>query len=117
MPGARTNAARLGYRGAFYPWNSASEGDLATECHSVDPPHCVTQIHLQGDIAMAAWQYYLATGDTRWLRRRGYNGCQRKRRVHERLRVIAAPCKLPASADNRHNGCNLVCNSAPLLRT
>ena len=35
------------------------------ECHSVDPPHCQTQIHLQGDIALATWQYYLATGDTR----------------------------------------------------
>ena len=38
------------------------------ECHSVDPPHCRTRIHLQGDIALATWQYYLATGDTAWLR-------------------------------------------------
>ena len=72
MPGARTNAMRLGYQGLFYPWNSASSGDLATECHSVDPPHCITQIHLQGDIALAVWQYYLATGDTAWLRGHGW---------------------------------------------
>jgi trehalose/maltose hydrolase-like predicted phosphorylase len=72
LPGARTNAQRLGYQGTFYPWNGASEGDLATECHSVDPPHCVTQIHLQGDIAIAVWQYYLATRDTAWLRARGW---------------------------------------------
>ena len=32
-----------------------------------DPPHCLTQIHLQGDIALSVWQYYLATGDTAWL--------------------------------------------------
>jgi trehalose/maltose hydrolase-like predicted phosphorylase len=72
MPGARANAQRLGYQGLFYPWNSASQGDLATECHSVDPPHCITQIHLQGDIAIAVWQYYLATGDTAWLRKHGW---------------------------------------------
>ena len=72
LPGARANAQRLGYQGVFYPWNSASNGDLATECHSVDPPHCVTQVHLQGDIALAVWQYYLATGDTAWLRARGW---------------------------------------------
>jgi trehalose/maltose hydrolase-like predicted phosphorylase len=72
LPGARANAQRLGYQGVFYPWNSASKGDLATECHSVDPPHCITQIHLQGDIALAVWQYYLATGDTAWLRARGW---------------------------------------------
>jgi trehalose/maltose hydrolase-like predicted phosphorylase len=72
LPGARANAQRLGYQGVFYPWNSASKGDLATECHSVDPPHCITQIHLQGDIALAVWQYYLATKDTAWLRSRGW---------------------------------------------
>jgi trehalose/maltose hydrolase-like predicted phosphorylase len=72
MPAARANAQRLGYQGLFYPWNSASSGDLSTECHSVDPPHCITQIHLQGDIALAVWQYYLATGDTSWLRGHGW---------------------------------------------
>ena len=65
---ARQNAAELGYAGTLYPWNGAGTGDLATECHSVDPPHCQTQIHLQGDIALATWQYYLATGDAAWLR-------------------------------------------------
>ena len=68
IPGARTNATNLGYKGLFFPWNSAEKGDLATECHSVDPPHCITQIHLQGDIALAVWQSYLASGDVNWLR-------------------------------------------------
>ncbi|HEX6255416.1 MAG TPA: discoidin domain-containing protein [Euzebyales bacterium] len=72
LPEARDNASELGYQGTFYPWNSASNGDLKTECHSVDPPHCITQIHLQGDIALAAWQYFQATGDTGWLRTRGW---------------------------------------------
>ena len=68
LPGARSNATQLGYQGIFYPWNGAGTGDLWQECHSWNPPHCITQIHLQGDIALAAWQYYLATGDTARLR-------------------------------------------------
>jgi trehalose/maltose hydrolase-like predicted phosphorylase len=77
LPGAMKNtteAAALDpgepytYQGAFYPWQGAGTGDLNQECHSVSPPHCITQIHLQGDIALAVWQYYLATGDTGWLR-------------------------------------------------
>jgi trehalose/maltose hydrolase-like predicted phosphorylase len=68
LPGARKNAQDLGLQGTFYPWNGAGTGDLDQECHSWNPPHCLTQIHLQGDIALAVWQYYLATGDTGWLR-------------------------------------------------
>jgi trehalose/maltose hydrolase-like predicted phosphorylase len=71
--GASANARRLGYRGLFYPWNGAAKGDLWSECHSWNPPpHCLTQIHLQSDIALAVWQYYLATGDKAWLRGRGW---------------------------------------------
>ncbi|MEU7046328.1 glycosyl hydrolase family 65 protein [Streptomyces varsoviensis] len=69
--GARANARKLGYPGLFYPWTSGSRGSLWTECHSWAPPHCRTQNHLQSDIALAAWQYYLATKDNRWLRERG----------------------------------------------
>ncbi|MFD9818251.1 discoidin domain-containing protein [Streptomyces violascens] len=72
LAGARENARKLGYQGLFYPWNSGSSGNLAQECHSVDPPHCRTQIHLQSDISLATWQYYLATKDTQWLRERGW---------------------------------------------
>ncbi|MFF3641415.1 discoidin domain-containing protein [Streptomyces sp. NPDC002564] len=70
--GARENARKLGRKGLFYPWNSGSSGDLAKECHSVDPPHCRTQVHLQSDISLATWQYYQATKDTTWLRERGW---------------------------------------------
>ncbi|MFE5243767.1 MULTISPECIES: glycosyl hydrolase family 65 protein [unclassified Streptomyces] len=69
---ARANARELGYEGLFYPWTSASEGRLDSECQSWDPPHCLTQNHLQGDIALAVWQYYLATGDRAWLAERGW---------------------------------------------
>ncbi|MEV0604040.1 discoidin domain-containing protein [Streptomyces sp. NPDC050315] len=70
--GARANAKKLGYDGLFYPWTSGGKGDLWKECHSWDPPHCKTQNHLMGDVSLAAWQYYLATKDTGWLRERGW---------------------------------------------
>ncbi|MET9657628.1 glycosyl hydrolase family 65 protein [Streptomyces sp. NPDC006510] len=69
---ARANARKLGFRGLFYPWTSASRGDLWSECQSWNPPHCVTQNHLQGDVSLAVWQYYLATGDHDWLAGRGW---------------------------------------------
>ncbi|GGV79645.1 kojibiose phosphorylase [Streptomyces gelaticus] len=69
---ARANARKLGYQGLFYPWTSASGGDLWSECQSWNPPHCITQNHLQGDISLAVWQYYLATGDREWLAGRGW---------------------------------------------
>ena len=68
LPGAQKNAVEYGYQGTLYPWQGAGTGSLDQECHSVDPPHCLTQIHLQGDIALSVWQYYLATGDISSLR-------------------------------------------------
>jgi trehalose/maltose hydrolase-like predicted phosphorylase len=70
LPAARVNAQRLGYPGAFYPWTSGSTGDLYSDCHSwreKPNPHCLVQVHLQGDISLAAWQYYLATKDIGYL--------------------------------------------------
>lgn len=69
---ARANAEELGHRGLFYPWTSASGGRLDSECQSWEPPHCLTQNHLQGDVSLAVWQYYLATGDRTWLETRGW---------------------------------------------
>ncbi|MEW1723965.1 discoidin domain-containing protein [Streptomyces sp. NPDC093109] len=69
---AAENAAKLGFKGLFHPWTSGSEGSVWSECQSWYPPHCVTQNHLQSDISLAAWQYYLATGDRDWLRERGW---------------------------------------------
>ncbi|MFD8396403.1 discoidin domain-containing protein [Streptomyces sp. NPDC059680] len=69
---AADNARRTAVKGLFYSWTSASHGRLWNECQSWNPPHCVTQDHLQGDIALAVWQYYLATGDTAWLRSHGW---------------------------------------------
>ncbi|MFB6905880.1 glycosyl hydrolase family 65 protein [Streptomyces bacillaris] len=69
---ARANAEKYGHRGLFYPWTSASRGRMDSECQSWDPPHCLTQNHLQGDVSLAVWQYYLSTGDRDWLAARGW---------------------------------------------
>ncbi len=69
---ARRHARATGYRGARYPWESALDG---TE--QIPPPVSVNseglyEQHITADIALAQWQYYLATGDRHWLRTRGW---------------------------------------------
>ena len=65
LAAARRNAASHGFRGAQYPWESDELGEETT-------PHFAWQnalyeIHVNGDVALAQWQYFLATGDTAWL--------------------------------------------------
>jgi trehalose/maltose hydrolase-like predicted phosphorylase len=69
---AEQHAAQTGYRGARFPWESALDG---TE--QIPPPVSVNseglyEQHITADIALAQWQYYLATGDRSWLRQRGW---------------------------------------------
>ncbi len=44
LPAARAKAARLGYRGALYAWESADTGDEATPTHVVGPDGMVIPI-------------------------------------------------------------------------
>jgi trehalose/maltose hydrolase-like predicted phosphorylase len=72
LAAAEQHAAATGHRGARYPWESALDG---TE--QIPPPTAVFseglyEQHITADIALAQWQYYLATGDKRWLARRGW---------------------------------------------
>lgn len=69
---AEVHARETGYRGARFPWESALDG---TE--QIPPPVSVNseglyEQHITADIALAQWQYYLATGDRQWLRHRGW---------------------------------------------
>ena len=69
---AEQHAVATGYHGARYPWESALDG---TE--QIPPPASVNseglyEQHITADIALAQWQYYLATGDKRWLAKRGW---------------------------------------------
>jgi trehalose/maltose hydrolase-like predicted phosphorylase len=72
LPAAETHARATGYQGARYPWESALDG---TE--QIPPPASLFseglyEQHITADVALAQWQYYLATGDTTWLARRGW---------------------------------------------
>jgi trehalose/maltose hydrolase-like predicted phosphorylase len=67
--GAERNARRTGYAGLRYAWESALTGDEVT------PTWAETgrlEQHVTADVALAQWQYYLATGDRQWLRSRGW---------------------------------------------
>jgi trehalose/maltose hydrolase-like predicted phosphorylase len=69
---AEAHATATGYRGARFPWESALDG---TE--QIPPPASVNseglfEQHITADVALAQWQYYLATGDRAWLARYGW---------------------------------------------
>lgn len=64
---ARRNALEVHRQGAVWPW-STGPGMLCGD----DGPCSGSQDHLQNEIALAQWQYYLATGDLPWLRERGW---------------------------------------------
>ena len=68
---ARRRAQQRGLAGAMYPWESDPEN--GTE----QTPHFAAvlgdrEIHVTADVAIAQWQYYLATQDRDWLRRYGW---------------------------------------------
>jgi kojibiose phosphorylase len=74
LAGARAKAARLGYRGALYAWESADSGEEVTPPFVVAPDGEVIRIltgeqeqHISADVAFAAWTYWQATGDERFL--------------------------------------------------
>lgn len=69
LEAARRNAFAHGYRGAMFPWESASEGQEVTPVWALTGPF---QQHITGCVGWAFWKYYLATGDKQWLRERGY---------------------------------------------
>ena len=66
---ARKNAARNGYRGAQFPWESAATGEEDTWSEATTG---ILEIHVTADVALAAWNYYRVTQDREWLRERGY---------------------------------------------
>ena len=63
---ARRNARVHGFAGAEFPWESA---DTGTE---VAPAEFARERHITADVAWAAWDYYLWTGDAAFLRTEGW---------------------------------------------
>jgi hypothetical protein len=71
LDAARQRARQRGFDGAMYPWESDPENG------SEQTPHSAyvlgeSEIHVNADVAIAQWQYYLATHDRDWLRAHGW---------------------------------------------
>jgi trehalose/maltose hydrolase-like predicted phosphorylase len=74
LGGARAKAARMGWRGALYAWESADTGDEATPDHVIGPDRQIIELlsgkqeqHISADVAYAVWQYWSATHDEAFL--------------------------------------------------
>jgi trehalose/maltose hydrolase-like predicted phosphorylase len=70
LDAARANARANGYRGAMYPWEADERGEETTPHFAVQ--NAKMEIHVNGDVALAQWQYYQVTGDSAWLADDGY---------------------------------------------
>jgi len=74
LAGARAKAARMGRRGAFYAWESVSDGEEATPDQVIDADGQLVDVlsgkleeHISADVAYAVWHYWRATGDDAFL--------------------------------------------------
>lgn len=74
LAAARAKAARMGWRGAFYAWESASGGEETTPDQAIGADGSVVKIlsgkeeeHISADVAYAVWHYWRATGDDGFL--------------------------------------------------
>jgi len=63
---ARRNAKLHGFAGAEFPWESADTGA------EVAPAEFTQERHITADVAWAAWDYYLWTGDGVFLKTEGW---------------------------------------------
>jgi trehalose/maltose hydrolase-like predicted phosphorylase len=71
LPAAEARAQAHGFEGAMFPWESDPENG------SEQTPHFAyvlgdREIHVNADVAMAQWLYYLAGGDREWLASEGW---------------------------------------------
>jgi trehalose/maltose hydrolase-like predicted phosphorylase len=70
LDAARANAKRNGYKGAMYPWEAGPDGAETTPRFAYQ--NALYENHVNGDVALAEWQYFLATRDRGWLEQYGY---------------------------------------------
>jgi trehalose/maltose hydrolase-like predicted phosphorylase len=71
LPAAKDRAKARGLKGAMYPWEADPENG------SEQTPHFAyvlgeREIHVNADVALAQWQYWLATHDREWLKQYGW---------------------------------------------
>lgn len=71
LPQALARAAAHGYSGAMYPWEADPwSGEDVTPAFAVQ--NADREIHVNGAVALAQWQYYLASHDRAWLEARAF---------------------------------------------
>ncbi|MDP9012875.1 MAG: glycoside hydrolase family 65 protein, partial [Pseudomonadota bacterium] len=71
LPQALARAKTRGLAGAMYPWEADPwSGEDVTPKFAVE--NADREIHVNGAVALAQWQYYLASGDRTWLRERAF---------------------------------------------
>ena len=74
LDGARRKAKTegVGFRGAYYAWESQESGDDACTYFNIGDPFTKRdlrthfrdkQVHISGDVAIAMWEYFKVTGD------------------------------------------------------
>jgi trehalose/maltose hydrolase-like predicted phosphorylase len=70
MQPARDRAKQYDVKGTMYPWEADPETGVDNTPHFAYG--VFREIHVNADIAIAQWQYYLATGDEAWLKQYGW---------------------------------------------
>jgi len=71
LPAAQARANARGLKGAMYPWEADPENgseQIPYFAHVLSE----SEIHVNADVAIAQWQYWLATHDREWLKRDGW---------------------------------------------
>lgn len=71
LPAAQRRAQAAGFAGAKYPWEADPEDGTEQVLYAAHRLS-VGEIHVNADIAIAQWQYWLATHDLEWLRKDGW---------------------------------------------
>lgn len=70
MQPARERAMQYGAKGTMYPWEADPQTGVDNTPHFAYGVY--REIHVNADIAIAQWQYYLASGDKDWLKHYGW---------------------------------------------
>lgn len=71
LPPAEQRARERGLHGAMYPWEADPDNGSSQTPRSAQVLD-ESEIHVNADIAIAQWQYYLATQDREWLAQHGW---------------------------------------------
>lgn len=70
MQPARERAIQYGAKGTMYPWEADPQTGVDNTPHFAYGVY--REIHVNADIAIAQWQYYLASNDIAWLKQYGW---------------------------------------------